>query len=121
RCASGAISLCDASGSDYDRHGLKASWRRRHHGIAGHVFRGGGRSAKNEKGSDEARLCRDSAGRLFALCWSRDLFKPASRTRHSRMSKLAFGLTMMIVGIGGTFLTLAILIWSIEFLKKLFP
>ncbi len=37
------------------------------------------------------------------------------------MSKLAFGLTMMIVGIGGTFLTLAILIWSIEFLKKLFP
>jgi Na+-transporting methylmalonyl-CoA/oxaloacetate decarboxylase gamma subunit len=37
------------------------------------------------------------------------------------MSKLAFGLTMMIVGIGGTFLTLAILIWSIELLKRLFP
>lgn len=37
------------------------------------------------------------------------------------MDKLAFGLTMMIVGIGGTFLTLGILIWSIELLKKLFP
>lgn len=37
------------------------------------------------------------------------------------MNKLAFGLTMMIIGIGGTFLTLTILIWSIELLKKLFP
>ncbi len=37
------------------------------------------------------------------------------------MNKLAFGLTMMIIGIGGTFLTLIILIWSIELLKKLFP
>lgn len=37
------------------------------------------------------------------------------------MDKLAFGLTMMIVGIGGTFLTLTLLIWSIELLKKLFP
>lgn len=37
------------------------------------------------------------------------------------MDKLAFGVTMMVVGIGGTFLTLAILIWSIQLLKKLFP
>ncbi len=37
------------------------------------------------------------------------------------MDKLAFGLTMMIVGVGGTFLTLTILIWSIYLLKKVFP
>ena len=37
------------------------------------------------------------------------------------MDKWAFGITMMIVGVGGTFLTLAILIWSIQLLKKLFP
>ena len=37
------------------------------------------------------------------------------------MDKWAFGVTMMVVGVGGTFLTLAILIWSIQLLKKLFP
>lgn len=37
------------------------------------------------------------------------------------MDKWAFGVTMMVVGIGGTFLTLAILICSIQLLKKLFP
>ena len=37
------------------------------------------------------------------------------------MDKWAFGMTMMVVGIGGTFLTLAILIWSIQIMKKLFP
>ncbi|MFL9827534.1 OadG-related small transporter subunit [Rhodoplanes sp. SY1] len=37
------------------------------------------------------------------------------------MDKLTFGLTMMVVGIGGTFLTLSILIWSIQLLKKIFP
>ncbi|MGC2777333.1 MAG: OadG family protein [Bradyrhizobium sp.] len=37
------------------------------------------------------------------------------------MDKLAFGITMMVVGVGGTFLTLAILIWTIQLLKKLFP
>ncbi len=37
------------------------------------------------------------------------------------MDKLAFGVTMMVIGIGGTFFTLAILIWSIQLLKKLFP
>ncbi len=37
------------------------------------------------------------------------------------MDKWAFGITMMVVGIGGTFLTLAIIIWSIQLLKKLFP
>lgn len=37
------------------------------------------------------------------------------------MDKWAFGVTMMVVGVGGTFLTLAILIWSIQILKKLFP
>lgn len=37
------------------------------------------------------------------------------------MGKLAFGLTMMIIGIGGTFLTLTILIWTIYLLKKIFP
>jgi Na+-transporting methylmalonyl-CoA/oxaloacetate decarboxylase gamma subunit len=28
---------------------------------------------------------------------------------------------MMVVGVGGTFLTLAILIWSIQLLKRLMP
>jgi hypothetical protein len=28
---------------------------------------------------------------------------------------------MMVVGVGGTFLTLAILVWSIQLLKKLLP
>jgi len=37
------------------------------------------------------------------------------------MDKWAFGITMMVVGVGGTFLTLAILIGSIQLLKKLFP
>jgi Na+-transporting methylmalonyl-CoA/oxaloacetate decarboxylase gamma subunit len=37
------------------------------------------------------------------------------------MDKWAFGITMMVVGVGGTFLTLAILIWSIQLLKKIFP
>ncbi|HEX5846947.1 MAG: OadG-related small transporter subunit [Rhodoplanes sp.] len=37
------------------------------------------------------------------------------------MDKWAFGFTMMIVGVGGTFLTLTILIWSIYLLKKVFP
>ena len=37
------------------------------------------------------------------------------------MDRWAFGLTMTVVGIGGTFLTLAILIWSIQLLKKLLP
>jgi Na+-transporting methylmalonyl-CoA/oxaloacetate decarboxylase gamma subunit len=37
------------------------------------------------------------------------------------MDKWAFGFTMMIVGIGGTFLTLTILIWSIYLLKRVFP
>ncbi len=37
------------------------------------------------------------------------------------MDKWAFGMTMMVVGVGGTFLTLAILIWSIQILKKVFP
>ncbi len=37
------------------------------------------------------------------------------------MDKWAFGFTMMIVGIGGTFLTLSILILTINILKKIFP
>jgi Na+-transporting methylmalonyl-CoA/oxaloacetate decarboxylase gamma subunit len=37
------------------------------------------------------------------------------------MDKWSFGLTMMVVGIGGTFLTLAILIGTISLLKKIFP
>jgi Na+-transporting methylmalonyl-CoA/oxaloacetate decarboxylase gamma subunit len=37
------------------------------------------------------------------------------------MDKWAFGFTMMIIGVGGTFLTLTILIWSIYLLKKIFP
>jgi Na+-transporting methylmalonyl-CoA/oxaloacetate decarboxylase gamma subunit len=37
------------------------------------------------------------------------------------MDKWAFGFTMMIVGVGGTFLTLAILILTINILKKIFP
>ena len=37
------------------------------------------------------------------------------------MDKWSFGFTMMIVGVGGTFLTLAILIFAIQILKKVFP
>jgi hypothetical protein len=37
------------------------------------------------------------------------------------MDKWAFGITMLVVGVGGTFLTLAVLIWSIQLLKLLFP
>jgi Na+-transporting methylmalonyl-CoA/oxaloacetate decarboxylase gamma subunit len=37
------------------------------------------------------------------------------------MDKWSFGFTMMIVGVGGTFLTLAVLIFAIELLKKIFP
>lgn len=35
--------------------------------------------------------------------------------------KWAFGLTMMVVGMGGTFLTLWVLGLVMELLKKLFP
>jgi Na+-transporting methylmalonyl-CoA/oxaloacetate decarboxylase gamma subunit len=42
-------------------------------------------------------------------------------TRREKMDKWSFGLTLMIVGVGGTFVTLAILIAAIEALKKLFP
>ena len=35
--------------------------------------------------------------------------------------KWAFGLTMMIVGMGGTFLTLWVLSLVMDLLKKLFP
>ena len=37
------------------------------------------------------------------------------------MDKWSFGFTMMIVGVGGTFITLAVLIFAIELLKKVFP
>jgi len=37
------------------------------------------------------------------------------------MDKWSFGFTMMIVGVGGTFLTLAVLIFAIQLLKKFFP
>jgi hypothetical protein len=37
------------------------------------------------------------------------------------MDKWTFGLTMMVVGIGGTFVTMAILIGAIQLLKKIFP
>ncbi len=37
------------------------------------------------------------------------------------MDKWSFGFTMMIVGVGGTFLTLAVLILVIQILKKVFP
>jgi Na+-transporting methylmalonyl-CoA/oxaloacetate decarboxylase gamma subunit len=37
------------------------------------------------------------------------------------MDKWAFGFTMMTVGVGGTFLTLGILILTITVLKKIFP
>lgn len=37
------------------------------------------------------------------------------------MDKWMFGLTMTIVGVGGTFLTLWILSLSIILLKKIFP
>ena len=37
------------------------------------------------------------------------------------MDKWAFGLTMTVVGVGGTFLTLWLLSLVIDLLKKLFP
>jgi hypothetical protein len=37
------------------------------------------------------------------------------------MDKWSFGITMMVVGIGGTFVTMAILIGAIQLLKKIFP
>ncbi len=37
------------------------------------------------------------------------------------MDKWAFGLTMTIVGVGGTFLTLWVLSLVIDVLKKVFP
>jgi len=37
------------------------------------------------------------------------------------MDKWSFGLTMAIVGVGGTFLTLWILTLAIILLKKIFP
>ena len=37
------------------------------------------------------------------------------------MDKWAFGLTMTVVGVGGTFLTLWVLSLVIDLLKKVFP
>lgn len=37
------------------------------------------------------------------------------------MDKWAFGMTMTIVGVGGTFLTLWVLSLVIDLLKKVFP
>jgi len=37
------------------------------------------------------------------------------------MDKWSFGLTMMLVGIGGTFLTLGVLTLVMNLLKKMFP
>ena len=37
------------------------------------------------------------------------------------MDKWAFGLTMTVVGVGGTFLTLWVLSLVIDLLEKLFP
>ncbi len=37
------------------------------------------------------------------------------------MDNWSFGISMTVVGIGGTFLTIAILIISINLVKKIFP
>jgi len=37
------------------------------------------------------------------------------------MDKWTFGLTMTVIGVGGTFLTLTIIIWSVQLLKIIFP
>ena len=37
------------------------------------------------------------------------------------MDKWSFGLTMMIVGVGGTFLTLWVLGLAVDLLKRAFP
>ncbi len=37
------------------------------------------------------------------------------------MENSSFGFTMTVVGLGGTFITLAILIFFVEGLKKVFP
>jgi hypothetical protein len=64
---------------------------------------------------------RSDKGTLRRACpWRRDVTGHHDHGTCS-MDKLTFGLTMMVVGIGGTFLTLAILIWSIQLLKKIFP
>ena len=44
-----------------------------------------------------------------------------SAAKRTSIDKWAFGVTLTVVGVGGTFLTLAILIWSIQLLKKLMP
>jgi hypothetical protein len=41
--------------------------------------------------------------------------------QHMDSEKWAFGLTMMIVGMGGTFLTLWVLSLVMDLLKKIFP
>lgn len=37
------------------------------------------------------------------------------------MDKWTFGITVLVIGTGGTFITLGILIFFINVLKKLFP
>lgn len=37
------------------------------------------------------------------------------------MDKWTFGITMMVVGVGGTFVTLGILILLMNIFKKIFP
>jgi len=37
------------------------------------------------------------------------------------MDKLSFGITMTVVGVGGTFITIALLILVMNLLKKVFP
>ncbi len=37
------------------------------------------------------------------------------------MDKWTFGITMMVVGVGGTFITLAIIILLTNLFKKVFP
>jgi hypothetical protein len=47
--------------------------------------------------------------------------KPRTLVFEVKMDNWSFGISMTVVGIGGTFLTIAILIISINLVKKIFP
>lgn len=59
--------------------------------------------------------------RRRAYCRIRSTQNGERSAQGRTMDKWAFGFTMMVIGIGGTFLTLTILIWSIYLLKWIFP
>ncbi len=66
--------------------------------------------------SASVRRCHcAAAARTAAVQWW------ASTRETRQMDNLSFGMTMTIVGVGGTFLTLWILSLVVDLLKKFFP